>query len=298
MKALKRNTKLQVTYFPEEESFDVSKLKGRFDVILLPENHKFSVPDKLENIKNIDIPVIARCGDFHNAEKYNTFEYHDKYNIDYYFNFMSEKYFYKFYPKSYNYREIIFGVEPILYQNLMPFSDRIKEKILNSGAIGKKSIISRIINRIVNPKRSGWYFYKLRTMCDDLSYVEHIGMVGKKYVNDDYPKLLSRYRAAIVATTFYPTIKYLESSAAGCLTFMEITDTNNGKYLGYIDNETSIFINEKNYKKKFNEYLENPDDPKWEQIAKKGHEYTMKNFTNDVAVEHLIELMNQVTGRK
>ena len=32
---------------------------------------------------------------------------------------------------------------------------------------------------------------------------------------------------------------------------MEITEKNNGEYLGYIDGESAIFINEKNYQNKF-----------------------------------------------
>ncbi len=39
-----------------------------------------------------------------------------------------------------------------------------------------------------------------------------------------------------------------------CLTFMEITEQNSGSYLGFIDGQTFIFINEQNYKKKFEEY--------------------------------------------
>ena len=46
-------------------------------------------------------------------------------------------------------------------------------------------------------------------------------------------------------------IKYLENSAAGCLTFMEITKKNRGTYFGFIDDETAVFINQDNYKEKF-----------------------------------------------
>ena len=69
-----------------------------------------------------------------------------------------------------------------------------------------------------------------------------------------------QYCAAIAATTTNPNIKYWEIPAAGCLTFMEITEKNDGGVLGYEDGETAIFINEKNYKRKFDEYLSNPYD--------------------------------------
>ena len=33
--------------------------------------------------------------------------------------------------------------------------------------------------------------------------------------------------------------------------------------------------------------LSDPNNPKWEEIANAGHDYTMKNLTNDNAVESL-----------
>ena len=137
MHALKRNENLEVDYFPAEKSFDATKLKGKYDIIMLG-NHNQSTPNELIGIKQLNIPVIARCGDFHNAKKYNTIEFHEKYKIDYYYNFMSENYFYKFYPKDFKYKPIILGVEPSFYQNLKPFKDRVKNKILVTGALGKK----------------------------------------------------------------------------------------------------------------------------------------------------------------
>ena len=142
-------------------------------------------------------------------EKIN-FIFHEKFQINYYFNFMHESYFYKYYPKNYNYKTIIFGLESSLYQNIKPYNERVKNKILNSGAIGKQTIKSRVANKIINPKRSSWYFYKLRTLCNKLKYVEHARDVEKNYKKKDYQYILSQYCASIGATTFYPTIKYWE----------------------------------------------------------------------------------------
>ena len=207
---------------------------------------------------------------------------------------MDECYFYKYYSKNYNYKTIIFGLESSLYQDTKPYNDRIKNKILNSGAIGKETIRSRVANKIINPKRSSWYFYKLRTLCNKLKYVEHARDVEKNYNQKDYQYILSQYCAAIGATTFYPTIKYWEISASGCLAFLEITDENHGEYLGYEDNETAIFINEKNYKKKFEEYLNDLENPKWKKIAQNGQNHTMKNLNNDRAVYSLVDLFNEL----
>ena len=47
MKALKRNSKLNVEYFPSKHKFDISKLKNNFDLILIPDNHVLTNHDKL-----------------------------------------------------------------------------------------------------------------------------------------------------------------------------------------------------------------------------------------------------------
>lgn len=80
---------------------------------------------------------------------------------------------------------------------------------------------------------------------------------------------------------------------AGCLTFMEITKKNGGEYLGYVDGETAIFINESNYEEKFGEFLKNPGNPKWERIANAGRKYALENLNNDKAVDSLVDLMEE-----
>jgi len=295
-KALKRNIQLEISYHPCEKKFDVSKIKGKCDVILLPNNSTDGSPDVLIGIKNSNIPVISRTGDPHDAERYNQIEFCEKNKVDYLFSSLPDSLIYKYYPKNIKQKIIIFGLEPELYQNVPPFKTRIKDRILITGKMGRTDLKNRAANYILNPRRSGWYLYKLRTLCKELDYVEYSGINEKlsDNKNQDYPAYTSKYCAIIAATTFYPTLKYWENAAAGCLTFMEITEKNNGYFLGYKDNETAIFINEKNYKEKFQQYLSDPDNPKWEQIANAGREYTMNNLTNDHAVSSLVELMKEI----
>ena len=301
-KALKRNKQLEVSYYPCGKKFDVSKIKGKCDIILLPNNRAVDyddgstdgAPDELIGIKGLSIPVISRTGDPHDAKKYNQIEFCEKNKINYLFSSHPDSLIYKYYPKNIKQKIIIYGLEPELYQNVPPFKTRIKDRILITGAMGRTDLRNRIANYILNPGRSGWYYYKLRTLCKELDYVEYSGMKAKKYANEDYATYTSKYRAIIAATTFFPTLKYWENAAAGCLTFMEITKKNNGYFLGYKDNETSIFINEKNYKEKFQQYIDEPDNPKWEQIANAGREYTMNNLTNNNAVSSLVELMKEI----
>ena len=293
--ALKRNERLNISYHPCEKKFDISKIKNKCDVILLPNNRTDGSPDVLIDIKNSNIPVVSRTGDPHNAKKYNQTEFCEINKIDYLFSNHPDSYIYKYYPKKIKHKTIIYGVEPELYQNMSPYKTRIKDRILITGAMGRTDLRNRVANYIINPRRSGWYHYKLRTLCKKLDYVEYTGIEGKKYLTEDYPTYTSKYRAIIAATTFYPTLKYWENAAAGCLTFMEITKKNDGYFLGYKDNETSIFINQKNYKEKFQQYMSDPNNPKWEEIANAGREYTMNNLTNDQAVNSLVELMKEVT---
>ena len=75
---------------------------------------------------------------------------------------------------------------------------------------------------------------------------------------------------------------------------MEITENNNGNYLGFIDNESTIFINENNYQRKFEEFINNPDSLKWEKIANQGRKHVFNNLNNDIAVNSLVNLMEKI----
>ena len=49
MNALKRNTRLELTYFPTKQIFDASILKDKFDIILLWKNFDFGMPEEIIN---------------------------------------------------------------------------------------------------------------------------------------------------------------------------------------------------------------------------------------------------------
>ncbi len=289
IKALNRNKQVTITNFPTKKSFDTSILKNDFDVILLWSNSPWGMPEELKNISKLDIPVIARAADPSNAKK--SIKLHKKWKIDHYFHFLDKSFFYDLYPSNFKYKTIIFGVEPSLFDSVTPFNERIKTRILNSGAIGNTKFFSRIINSIKNPKWNALQCYNLRTKCSKLPYVDYTSTLDHNFVNDRYPILLQKYAGAIAANSFNPNVKYWEISAAGCLTFMEITKKNKGEFLGYEDGKTAIFINENNYEQKFQEYLDDPENTKWEEIANAGRNYTLKYFNNDTAVSSLVDLM-------
>jgi len=293
MTALKRHPEIDISYICVNNTFNVLDLKGKVDIILLFENRIHCVPKKLINIKKSGIPVIVRVGDLHMSKIYDTDGFHDEFNVSAYFGYQHSKNFYKYFPKNYNYDVVLYGLEPSLYKNLTPFSERISNKILNSGAVGNRKFFSKIINQIRNPENA-LYHYKLRTKCNELDYVDYTPTLQHEYIGDKYPLLLQKYMTSIAATTINYTTKYFEIPAAGCLSFMEVNDQNGADKLGFKDSENSIFINEQNYEKKFNEYLETSNDPKWATIAKSGHDHVMKNLTNDNAVESLLSLIKKI----
>ena len=250
------------------------------------------MPKELIGIEELDIPVIADVCDPQDAK--NAIKFHKKWKIDHYFHYYPEALFHDLFPKNFKYTSIIFGLEPSLYQNVSPFRDRMKNKILNSGAVGNTKFLSRILNSIRNPKWNSYNYYTLRTKCNDLQYVDYTATLSHEYVGDKYSLLLQKYAGAIAATSVETTIIYWDIPAAGCLTFMEITEKNKGNYLGYVDGETSVFINEDNYEQKFEKFLSDPENPKWEKIANAGRDYALKNFNNDKAANSLADLMESM----
>ena len=98
-------------------------------------------------------------------------------------------FFHEFYPKKFNYKTIIFGLEPSLYESVGPFKDRISNKILNSGAIGNLSLYSKMINKFKKPVDGNpFYGYRLRTLCTQLPYVDYTSTLAHEYIGDKYPK--------------------------------------------------------------------------------------------------------------
>ncbi len=295
LKALPRNKNIEVTNFTEEEKFDIKKLENKFDVILLWQNNEFGTPD-LINIKNSKIPVITRCAD--PRESKTIMKYHKKWKIDYYFHFWPESFFHSFLPKNFKYKSIIYGLESSLYKNTNTFENRVKNKILNSGAIGNSKPLSKIINDIKNPKWNAYRVYYLRTIINNLPYVDYFPTLQNEFVGDKFPLLLQKYQVAVAASTTNPVAKMWEIPAAGCMTFLEVNEKNNANFVGFKDNENAIFINAENYKEKFQEYLENVEDTKWRNIAEKGRKFVIDNLNNDKAVESLVELMQRAINER
>ena len=294
---MNRNKRIQVNYVISEKNFDVKKLNEKPDIIILYENANTGddcVPEKIYGLKSLEIPVIVKLGDPWKSKTFDFKQNHEDYNILAYFGSYPKSIFYKYYPKNYKYKTIFYGLETSQYEGLTPFHDRIKNKILNSGAIASNKLRNRLFSKLFRGDADPMLHYKLRTMCNDLPYVEYRDTFSHDFIGDKYPLFLQKFASAIAATTDTYTMKYFEMPAANCLTFMEVTPKNSADFLGFVDGESAIFINEKNYKEKFDEYLSDINNPKWEKIANMGRIHALETFSNDKGVNSLVDYIEDL----
>ena len=64
--------------------------------------------------------------------------------------------------------------------------------------------------------------------------------------------------------------------------------------LRFEDGKSAIFIDENNYKQKFEEYLVDNENSKWEKIANEGRNHALNNLNNDKATDALVEIMQEL----
>ena len=299
IRAMPRNKRLDITHLDitSGRRFWKSDLK-QYDVVLLP-GISLAASLALPGLRESDIPVLVHPGDPHSPLISNTVGLADSLKVDRFFDIYDPETFYKYYPRRFRYEVVHIGLEPSLHADAAPWAGRIPDKIALSGMMDKPDIVHRAYYRLYlrRPKEmSSDYHYKLRTRCGRLPYVVHTRDVYPSQGTDQLHGVLSMFRAAIAATTTFPTIKYKETPAAGCLTFMEITKRNHGAFLGYEDGRSAVFIDESNYKEKLQEYVDSPDDPRWEGIARAGRRHALENLSNDVGVETLVKIMRELLG--
>jgi hypothetical protein len=122
--------------------------------------------------------------------------------------------------------------------------------------------------------------------------------MGFSPLGDGYSEMLQMYRAAIAATTTYPSIKYWEIPAAGCLCFMEVTKRNHAGEVGFKDGKNAIYIDEHTYKDRFHNFMDAPDNEEWAETAKNGREFVLSRFGNQAAVHRLAELFRELLNGK
>lgn len=296
-----RSKKLEITYFDTLGRINLPKLEREFDVLLLP---SINITSKLSlsEIRDSSIPVIGCPRDPHAVLTRDMIGMADSLKVDWFFEDYAPASFYDYYPKRFRYKTVHIGVEPSMCKSAVSWEARTPDMIALSGNLGRTGLARALYCRVYLRRPKALipdFHYKLRTKCSKLPYVVHTRQVYPGQTTDHLHGILSGFRAAIAATTTYPTIKYKETSAAGCLAFMESTRRNHGvSHLGFEDGRNAILIDESNYRERFQEFLDSPDDPRWERIAREGRRHTLENLSNDVGVEMLVSIMRKALGEE
>ena len=297
--AMFRNKNLEIERFDTLSRIDISELEKNHDVVLLPHVDIAAVLS-LAGIRKCNIPVVARSTDPHAVLARDMIGMADSLKIDWFFDYYAPASFYDYYPRRFKYGTVHIGLEPSLYEYDIPWNMKTPDKIALSGVLDKPDLAHKLYYRwyLRRPRElSSNFHYKLRTKCAKLPYVVHTRQIYPGQSTDRLNSVLSGFRAAIAAMTTAPTIKFKETPAAGCLTFMESTRRNHGvSHLGFEDGRNAILIDESNYRERFQEFLDSPDDPRWERIAREGRRHALENLSNDVGVEMLVSIMRKALG--
>lgn len=199
--------------------------------------------------------VIACSHDSH-AVNADDFRRADRWGVRHMFYHHYKGYFYKYWPESYEYTQIILCVDPDVCRPIIPFVDRVADKVLMTGAITDR------------------YHYELRGelfKSDLIHYVKR----HKHFDGDSYNLLLNNFSASVAACTTTTVNKYFESMAAGCLLFAECSNNGCGD-IGLVDGENCISINRDNAIEKISAFITDNKNPKWGKIADAGVEHCRK----------------------
>jgi hypothetical protein len=232
----------------------------------------------LGRLKGLDYTMITRAPDAWEIDKgYN--QRCKELGIDLVVSFQSPKCQYDFLDKNIRYERFILGIDEKTYPNPDNWDERAKAPILSSGVLDTR-----------------WWFYRFRALCAEHPFVQHIPK--KDFLGVDYWKLLTHYRAAIACMSYTSVLKYFEIPMCGCLMFAEVTDFNQIRDMGFIDGVNCVYINDLNYKKKFKEYWDTPDDPKWKRIADSGHKLVKNTYNNESEVRRFVKLIESMAAAK
>jgi len=278
--ALKRNPRIELDFVCDDVCIDMS-IANNYDAVIVYDVTRWGGPDKFINVDKVKVPKICMIGDCHDAgyvapgQTESRMELCKEFGFDCYFYQFPPKIFYKYYPKEWKYKWIPFGVEKSLYENVTPWNERIGNYILNTGA--------------VNPKH-----YVLRGMLDSLPIVQHRSNVISGQSGDNFVRLLEQYKAAFAVMTTTTCHKQLEVPAAGCLSFMEVTEENGADIWGFENGVNAVYINTNNYKQILNDYIHTKDDPKWMAIANRGRQYVFANYSNDMMANWIIDMIEEL----
>jgi hypothetical protein len=265
-RALPRSTRIDYTIL-QRETADVDEL-NQYDVVIL-----FALSDKLGYI-----PIPDGCKAVVIANAYDS-QYIDSQYIARarecgvwgFFYHHCPQWFYRFAPKEWKYCQVQMVLEPDDYRKCVPWDKRNKNRVLVTGTIGHKE-----------------YYPLRRTLAGHSDGIIKYLPISDAFTRERYPLLLNQFRAHVAACSVTTVNKYLQSMAAGCLTFACCNGVNGWENLGLSDGANCIAVNQDNAVERIRAYLADVDNPEYAEIAAEGRRHVMENLNNDVMVDRLI----------
>lgn len=239
------------------------------------------VPMGLSGFEDLKCVKVTRAPDAWEIDKFYN-ETAKKLGIDLVVSFQSPNCQYQYLNKDIPYKRLVLGIDGDTYKCPKNWDRRYKDSILSSGVL---------------PGPMSWtWFYHFRWKCAQHPGVHHIAK--KDFLGVDYWKLLTQYRAAIACMTLTSVLKYFEIPMCGCLMFAESTRSNQIEDLGFKDGVNCVFIDRKNHKKRFEQYLATPDASVWREIAEEGRQLVLDNYTNERQVKEFVQTVKSMAAAK
>ena len=293
--------KLEVQQLNILNRISISKLEEHYDSILIL---SMDIVTSFA-LKNVDynIMVITESCDLYCILVQNVTRLANNLKIEWLFDFYPYVPFHEFYLKHFQYGTTHVRLEPSLYTNEILCKERITDMMtIYDMADEKLNIVRMLCHNIYIRKLKillPSFQYKLRMKCNNLLYVVHTYEVDPSQRGKQLSNVLFIFRTTIVATTAYPIIRYKETPATECLTFMESIKKNHTTlHLEFTDDKNDVFVDETNYLKKSQEYLDSKDNLRWKKMAHKGRKHILENLSNGNGIGKLVNVMCKALGEK
>ena len=295
------NKRLGVRQLDTLSRISISKLEKYYDGILV-RSMDIVTRFALKNVRDYIITITESC-DLYCILVQNVTGLANNFKIEWFFDFYPSASFHEFYLKHFQYDATHMGLESPLGTNEILCKERTTDKMTIYDMTNEKLNIVRMLCHNIYVRKLKTllpsFQYRLRMKCNNLLCVVHTYEVGPSQSGKQLSNVLFTFRTTIVAMTTYPAVRHKETSATECLTFMEsIKRKHIVLHLGFTDNKNDVFVNETDYLKKSQEYLDSKDSPRLKKMVHKGRKHVLENLSNNNGIEKLVNIMCKVLGEK
>ena len=293
---------LEIEQLDTLNRISILKLEEYYDSILILSMDTVA-SFALKNVKDYNIMTITESCNLHCIIVQKITELANNFEIEWFFYFYPSATFHEFYLKHFQYDATHVGLEPPLYTDKILCKERTADKMTIYDITDEKLNIVRMLCHNIYVRKLKTllpsFQYKLRMKYNNLLYVVRTYDVCPSHSSGQLDNVLYVFMTTVVAMTVYLTVRYKETSATECLTFMKSIKRNHtALHLGFKDDKNDVFVDESNYLKKFQECLYSKDGPKWKKIAHKGRKHVLENLYNGKSIEKIVNIMGKALGEK